>query len=77
MVDYRPNDAMYSSVDRPQNQTQKTIRHVNKFSRTLRRRLTQRTIYEAKALKQQGINIIQALVQMTDLVGTHEPTIYN
>lgn len=52
----------------PRNATVKTIRHVGKFSSTLRRRLTQRTIYEARALKKQGMNIIQVLVQLTDLL---------
>jgi perilipin-2 len=58
----------FAVVPSHQNPTQKTIRHVNVFSRTLKRRLTQRTIYEARELKKQGLNIIQVLVHMTDLL---------
>jgi len=52
----------------PRNPTEKTIRHVGKLSRTLKRRLTQRTIYEARALQKQGKNIIHVLLSMTDMV---------
>ncbi|XP_065215162.1 lipid storage droplets surface-binding protein 1 isoform X2 [Planococcus citri] len=52
----------------PQNPTERTIRHVNKFSKTLKRRLTQRTLYEARELKKQGVNVIHVLVQLVDLL---------
>ena len=53
----------------PQNPTERTIRHVNKFSKTLKRRLTQRTLYEARELKKQGVNVMHVVVQLVDLVG--------
>lgn len=58
----------FSASPIPQTPTEKTIRHVNKFSRTLKRRLTMRTMYEARELKKQGVNLIHVLVHMTDLV---------
>ncbi|VVC42496.1 Hypothetical protein CINCED_3A005291 [Cinara cedri] len=49
-------------------QTVKTIRHVNHFSRKLQRRLTRRTIAEAKLLKKQGYDTVQCLVYFADLL---------
>lgn len=54
----------------PQTQTEKTIRHAKKFTRTMKRRLTQRTLYEARELRKQGVNLIHVLVQLTDLVSS-------
>nr|CAD7410342.1 unnamed protein product [Timema poppensis] len=46
-----------------------TIHHVDHFSRKLRRRLTQRTLLEAKALKQQSEDLLHTLIQLAELVG--------
>uniref|UniRef100_A0A1B6G9Q3 Lipid storage droplets surface-binding protein 1 n=1 Tax=Cuerna arida TaxID=1464854 RepID=A0A1B6G9Q3_9HEMI len=52
--------------------TVKTFQHVNQFGRKLQRRLTRRTIAEAKALKQQGTDTIRCLVYLVDLLA-HDP----
>ncbi|XP_046668118.1 lipid storage droplets surface-binding protein 1 isoform X2 [Homalodisca vitripennis] len=52
--------------------TVKTFLHVNQFGRKLQRRLTRRTIAEAKALKQQGADTIRCLVYLVDLLA-HDP----
>nr|CAD7264165.1 unnamed protein product [Timema shepardi] len=44
-----------------------TIHHVDHFSRKLRRRLTQRTLLEAKALKQQSEDLLHTLIQLAEL----------
>lgn len=54
----------------PSSQAVKTIRHVNHFSRKLQRRLTRRTIAEAKLLKKQGYDTVQCFVYFADLVST-------
>uniref|UniRef100_A0A023F7G9 Putative lipid storage droplet-1 n=1 Tax=Triatoma infestans TaxID=30076 RepID=A0A023F7G9_TRIIF len=58
-----------SKVDsRPgESKTSQTIEHVNRFSRKLQRRLTKRTIAEAKALRRQGVDIVQLLLHLLDL----------
>nr|CAD7413376.1 unnamed protein product [Timema cristinae] len=45
-----------------------TIHHVDHFSRKLRRRLTQRTLLEAKALKQQSEDLLHTLIQLAELL---------
>ncbi|RZF35042.1 hypothetical protein LSTR_LSTR009634 [Laodelphax striatellus] len=45
-----------------------TIHHVNRFSRKLQRRLTRRTIAEARALKQQSADTLQCLIYLADLL---------
>lgn len=52
-------------------QAVKTIRHVNHFSRKLQRRLTRRTIAEAKLLKKQGYDTVQCFVYFADLVSVY------
>ncbi|XP_050531814.1 lipid storage droplets surface-binding protein 1 [Daktulosphaira vitifoliae] len=52
----------------PSSQAVKTIRHVNRFSRKLQRRLTRRTIAEAKLLKKQGYDTVNCLVYFADLL---------
>ncbi|XP_015375606.1 PREDICTED: lipid storage droplets surface-binding protein 1 [Diuraphis noxia] len=52
----------------PSSQAVKTIRHVNHFSRKLQRRLTRRTIAEAKLLKKQGYDTVQCFVYFADLL---------
>ncbi|XKL62064.1 hypothetical protein PGB90_001897 [Kerria lacca] len=66
----------FSASPIPQTPTEKTIRHVNKFSRTLKRRLTMRTMYEARELKKQGVNLIHVLVHMTDLLARDPKAFY-
>lgn len=58
------------SVDNRTNESKtiQTIEHVNRFSRKLQRRLTKRTIAEARALRRQGINTAQILLHLMDLV---------
>ncbi|XP_060840725.1 lipid storage droplets surface-binding protein 1 isoform X2 [Rhopalosiphum padi] len=59
-------------ADKPSTETSsqavKTIRHVNHFSRKLQRRLTRRTIAEAKLLKKQGYDTVQCFVYFADLL---------
>uniref|UniRef100_A0A1B6MKK6 Lipid storage droplets surface-binding protein 1 n=2 Tax=Graphocephala atropunctata TaxID=36148 RepID=A0A1B6MKK6_9HEMI len=52
--------------------TVKTFQHVKQFRNKLQRRLTRRTIAEAKALKQQGADTIRCLVYLVDLLA-HDP----
>ncbi|KAF5276237.1 hypothetical protein FQR65_LT04042 [Abscondita terminalis] len=47
-----------------------TIHHVDKFSRKLQRRLTRRTLAEAKALKAHSFEAMQALVHVIELIAT-------
>ncbi|XP_039278304.1 lipid storage droplets surface-binding protein 1 isoform X4 [Nilaparvata lugens] len=60
--------------DNPQDATEgeskaaQTIHHVNRFSRKLQRRLTRRTIAEAKALRQQSADTLQCLIYLADLL---------
>lgn len=60
-----------TSGTEPSSQAVKTIRHVNHFSRKLQRRLTRRTIAEAKLLKKQGYDTVQCFVYFADLVSTY------
>lgn len=46
----------------------KTFNHMNRFGRKLQRRLTRRTIAEAQALKQQGLDTIHCIIYLADLV---------
>lgn len=50
------------------NPTGKTIQHLSRTSRKLRRRLTQRTLYEARALKEQGKNVVHVLLNFADML---------
>lgn len=52
----------------------RTILHVNQFGRKLQRRLTRRTIAEAKALKQQGADTLQCLLYLADLLARDPKT---
>ncbi|KAF5278617.1 hypothetical protein FQA39_LY00659 [Lamprigera yunnana] len=51
-----------------------TIHHVDKFSRKLQRRLTKRTLAEAKVLKEHTFEAIHALVHVIKLVTTDPKT---
>ncbi|XP_031332501.1 lipid storage droplets surface-binding protein 1-like [Photinus pyralis] len=47
-----------------------TIYHVDKISRKFQRRLTKRTLLEAKALKEHSTEAVQALLHIIDLIAT-------
>lgn len=64
-------DSTTSTSEDSESKTTRAILHVNQFSRKLQRRLTRRTIAEAKALKQQGADTLQCLLYLADLVGLH------
>lgn len=51
---------------------QRTIEHGARFSRKLQRRLTRRTLAEARALKEQGTECIHVLLYVVELV-TYSP----
>jgi perilipin-2 len=66
---YLPDkDPMEDDKPKTSSQAVKTIRHVNHFSRKLQRRLTRRTIAEAKLLKKQGYDTVQCFVYFADLL---------
>ncbi|XP_054267097.1 uncharacterized protein LOC128989245 isoform X1 [Macrosteles quadrilineatus] len=65
MGKFNENPAPLANSD---SKTAATFQHVNQFSRKLQRRLTRRTIAEAKALKQQGADTIRCLVYLVDLL---------
>lgn len=50
------------------NKTTRTIKHGARFSRKLQKRLTQRTLAEARALKEQGTECIHVLLYVAELV---------
>lgn len=56
------------SVDGPAGKAIHTIHHVGKFSGKLQRRLTKRTLLEAKALKEQSAEAIHVLIYVAELV---------
>lgn len=45
-----------------------TIQHVDRLSRKLKRRITQRTLQEARALKEQTTEAIHVLIYVAELV---------
>lgn len=64
-----PSDATDSgAVVEAGSKTVQTIHHVNRLSRKLQRRLTRRTIAEARALKQQSADTLQCLIYLADLL---------
>lgn len=50
------------------NKTTRTIKHGARFSRKLQKRLTRRTLAEARALKEQGTECIHVLLYVVELV---------
>lgn len=48
----------------------RTIKHGARFSRKLQRRLTRRTLAEARALKEQGTECIHVLLYVVELIAT-------
>uniref|UniRef100_A0A6P7F1Z1 Lipid storage droplets surface-binding protein 1-like isoform X4 n=1 Tax=Diabrotica virgifera virgifera TaxID=50390 RepID=A0A6P7F1Z1_DIAVI len=56
--------------DGPKGKAISTIHHADRFSRKLRRRLTQRTIAEVKALKHQSAEAVHVLTYVLELIAT-------
>lgn len=56
------------AIEGPTGKTLGAINHANRVTRKLRRRLTRRTLAEAKALKEQGAEAIHVLVYVAELV---------
>lgn len=70
---YLPDDGSQDTTDSAivpadSSNTKKTMVHIKKFRHKLQRRLTQRAIIEAKALKRQGADTLQAVMYMADLL---------
>ncbi|KAL1459415.1 hypothetical protein WDU94_011397 [Cyamophila willieti] len=64
---YLPDDgAQQDNTD--SSNTKKTIVHMKNFRSKLQRRITYRAIIEAKALKRQGADTLQAIMYMLDLL---------
>ncbi|CAH1176400.1 unnamed protein product [Phaedon cochleariae] len=63
-------DETENTIDGPTGKAIHTIHHVDRFSRKLRRRLTQRTIAEVEALKQQSAEAVHVLIYVAELVAT-------
>ncbi|KAI5733808.1 hypothetical protein M8J76_016190 [Diaphorina citri] len=70
---YLPDDGSQDTNDSAvvpadSSNAKKTITHIKKFRHKLQKRLTQRAIIEAKALKRQGADTLQAIMYMADLL---------
>ncbi|XP_008482734.1 uncharacterized protein LOC103519425 [Diaphorina citri] len=59
---------MIKRAESDSSNAKKTITHIKKFRHKLQKRLTQRAIIEAKALKRQGADTLQAIMYMADLI---------
>lgn len=57
--------------------TTRTIKHGARFSRKLQKRLTQRTLIEARALKEQGTECIHVLLYVAELVRVDFQSIFD
>ncbi|RZC33054.1 lipid storage droplets surface-binding protein 1-like, partial [Asbolus verrucosus] len=57
-------------IDGPAGKAIQTIHHVGRFSGKLQRRLTKRTLAEAKALKEQSAEAIHVLIYVAELIAT-------
>ncbi|XP_011136931.1 lipid storage droplets surface-binding protein 1 [Harpegnathos saltator] len=55
----------------PTSKTTRTIKHGARFSRKLQKRLTRRTLAEARALKEQGTECIHVLLYAIELLATN------
>ncbi|XP_033213886.1 uncharacterized protein LOC117170954 [Belonocnema kinseyi] len=74
-----PGDKVAEVDANPVEETSKTVRtikHGARFSRKLQRRLTRRTMAEAKALKEQGTECIAVLLYVAELVATDPKLAY-
>lgn len=61
----------------PVSKTKRTIKHGARFSRKLQKRLTIRTLAEARALKEQGTECIHVLLYVMELVRRNVQSIYH
>ncbi|XP_023288537.1 lipid storage droplets surface-binding protein 1 isoform X2 [Orussus abietinus] len=59
-----------SNPGEPVSKTARTIKHGARFSRKLQKRLTRRTLAEARALKEQGTECIHVLLYVVELLAT-------
>ncbi|XP_012167204.1 lipid storage droplets surface-binding protein 1 isoform X1 [Bombus affinis] len=59
-----------SSPSEPVSKTTRTIKHGARLSRKLQKRLTRRTLAEARALKEQGTECIHILLYIVELLAT-------
>lgn len=68
------DNSSFAGCDSPNNEDMRKAVHTfqkgKQFSRKLKRRLTQRTVAEAKALKKQSKEAIHILVYATELVSS-------
>ncbi|GAB1862272.1 Lipid storage droplets surface-binding protein 1 [Camponotus japonicus] len=72
---YLPEDSTDKVIDEvgpteSVSKTTRTIKHGARFSRKLQKRLTQRTLAEARALKEQGTECIHVLLYVVELIAT-------
>ncbi|XP_076682443.1 lipid storage droplet-1 isoform X4 [Andrena cerasifolii] len=67
-----PTDKVADEVTTPEpvSKTTRTMKHGARFSRKLQKRLTKRTLAEARALKDQGTECIHVLLYVAELVAT-------
>ncbi|KAJ8974154.1 hypothetical protein NQ317_003204 [Molorchus minor] len=75
--DDQPADEVDAPVDGPTGKAIHTIHHAEKFSRKLKRRLTQRTIAEVKALKEQSAEAVHVLIYVAELMVTDPVSAYH
>uniref|UniRef100_A0A8D9A2S3 Lipid storage droplets surface-binding protein 1 n=2 Tax=Cacopsylla melanoneura TaxID=428564 RepID=A0A8D9A2S3_9HEMI len=64
----QPDNTDSAVVPADSSNTKKTIVHMKNFRSKLQRRITYRAIIEAKALKRQGADTLQAIMYMLDLL---------
>ncbi|XP_011691452.1 PREDICTED: lipid storage droplets surface-binding protein 1 isoform X2 [Wasmannia auropunctata] len=65
-----PTDKDESNSTESTSKTTRTIKHGARFSRKLQKRLTRRTLAEARALKEQGTECIHVLLYVVELIAT-------
>ncbi|XP_025074438.1 lipid storage droplets surface-binding protein 1 [Pogonomyrmex barbatus] len=66
-----PTDKEEANPVESVSKTTRTIKHGARFSRKLQKRLTRRTLVEARALKQQGTECIHVLLYIVELVSQY------
>lgn len=65
---HRIDSVALKPIEGPAGKALQTFQHVDRFSRKLQRRLTRRTLAEAKALKEHGAEAIHVLIYVVELV---------
>lgn len=78
---YLPADPSDKGVDEtdtsePISKTTRTFKHGARFSRKLQKRLTRRTLAEARALKEQGTECMHVLLYLVELLATDPKQAY-